>query len=259
MWLLAVVLQGGGFLLHATALGIGQLIVVQPLLVCVVLVALPLNHILAREPITRRELGWAALLVAGLAGFLVTATTTAPTGPEVADPGPALVASAVGLVAVAGCFLAAWHWRARAGLVAGALGAAAGILFAGQAALLKASVGLLGGGLLAFVGSWQPYLLILVGLSGIACSQVAFRAGPLASSLPVVNTVNPLLGVVIGAMVYDESLRHSLPAVLAQVVCLGALALATVMLTRIEHTGPAESADGQAEQRGSHPEQAGAQ
>lgn len=237
LWLLAVVLQGCGFLLHATALDLGQLVVVQPLLVCVVLFALPLNRVLRHEPVTGREVGWAALLVAGLAGFLLTATPTITLGPETADVVAAVVASVVGGVAVAALVFAASrsgcaaHWRARF------LGAAAGILFAAQAALLKSTVGLLGRGVGALLGNWQPYALIVVGLSGIACCQVAFRSAPLATSLPVVNTVNPLLGIVAGALVYHENVRYSGLPLLVESVCLGSLIAATLSLSRLEHAG----------------------
>jgi drug/metabolite transporter (DMT)-like permease len=237
LWLVAVLLQGCGFLLHATALGLGQLVVVQPLLVCVVLFALPLNRLLRREPITAREVGWAALLVAGLAGFLVTAAPDVMTGPETADTVPAVVAALAGVVVIGGLVLVASraacaaHWRARL------LGAAAGILFAAQAALLKSTVGLLGHGVGALVGNWQPYVLIVVGLSGIACCQVAFRAAPLATSLPVVNTVNPLLGIVAGAVIYHENVRYSGLPLVVESLCLGSLVAATLSLSRLEHAG----------------------
>jgi drug/metabolite transporter (DMT)-like permease len=237
LWLVAVLLQGCGFLLHATALGLGQLVVVQPLLVCVVLFALPLNRLLRREPITVREIGLAALLVAGLAGFLITAAPNVVIGPETADPIPAVVATVTGAVAVAAlvCLAArsacAAHWRARL------LGAAAGILFAAQAALLKSTVGLLGRGVGALVGNWQPYVLIVVGLGGILCCQVAFRAAPLATSLPVVNTVNPLLGIVAGAVIYHENVRYSGLPLVVESVCLGSLVAATLSLSRLEHAG----------------------
>ncbi|HEY4453403.1 MAG TPA: DMT family transporter [Pseudonocardiaceae bacterium] len=235
LWLLALVLQLSGFVLHATALDLGQLIVVQPLLVCVVLFALPLNRLLRNEPITVREVGWAALLVAGLAGFLVTAAPNVAVGPETADPVAALVAAVCGTVAV-GCLVfaagrarCAAHWRARL------LGAAAGILFAAQAALLKSTVGLLGDGIGALLGAWQPYVLILVGLGGIACSQVAYRSAPLATSLPVVNTVNPLLGIVAGAVVYHENVHYSGLPLIVEALCLGSLVAATLSLSRLEH------------------------
>jgi drug/metabolite transporter (DMT)-like permease len=237
LWLFAVLLQGCGFLLHATALGLGQLVVVQPLLVCVVLFALPLNRLLRHEPITGREVGWAALLVAGLAGFLVTASPNVVTGPETADTVPAVVAAVTGGVAVAGLVLAASRSRCPAQWRARFLGAAAGILFAAQAALLKSTVGLLGHGVGALVGAWQPYVLIVVGLSAILCCQVAFRAAPLATSLPVVNTVNPLLGIVAGALVYHENVRYSGLPLLVESVCLGSLVAATLSLSRLEHVG----------------------
>lgn len=237
LWLVALLLQGCGFLLHATALDLGQLVVVQPLLVCVVLFALPLNRLLRHEPITTREVGWAALLVAGLAGFLVTAAPNVVLGPETAATIPAVVAGAIGVAAVGGLVIVASrprcpaHWRARL------LGAAAGILFATQAALLKSTVGVLGHGIGGLLTSWQPYLLVLVGLSGIVCCQVAFRAAPLATSLPVVNTVNPLLGIVAGAVIYHENVHYSGLPLLVETVCLGSLVAATLSLSRLEHAG----------------------
>jgi hypothetical protein len=236
-WLFALVLQLGGFALHATALDLGQLIVVQPLLVCVVLFALPLNRLLRNEPVTVREVGWAALLVAGLAGFLVTAAPTVVVGSETADPVAAIIAAICGTVAVGSLVFAAdrarcaAHWRARL------LGAAAGILFAAQAALLKSTVGLLGDGIGALLTNWQPYVLVLVGLGGIACSQVAYRAAPLTTSLPVVNTVNPLLGIVAGALVYRENVHYSGLPLIVEALCLGSLIAATLSLSRFEHAG----------------------
>ena len=235
LWLIAFALQACGFLLHATALDLGQLVVVQPLLVCVVLFALPLNRLLHREPITGREVGWAALLVAGLAGFLVTASPDIVLGPEKAATVPAVVATLIGASAVGTAVVIAtrpWcsaHWRARL------LGGAAGILFAAQAALLKSTVGLFGKGIGVLLTGWQPYVLVVVGLGGIVCCQVAFRAAPLATSLPVVNTVNPLLGIVAGAVIYHENVHYSGVPLLVETVCLGSLVAATLSLSRLEH------------------------
>jgi hypothetical protein len=148
-----------------------------------------------------------------------------------------VVAGTIGTVAVGGLVTVAsrpWcaaEWRARL------FGAAAGILFAAQAALLKSTVGLLGHGIGGLLASWQPYALVVVGLSGIACCQVAFRAAPLATSLPVVNTVNPLLGIVAGAVIYHENVHYSGLPLLVESVCLGSLVAATLSLSRLEHAG----------------------
>jgi hypothetical protein len=167
----------------------------------------------------------------------VTAAPNVVLGPETAATVPAVLATVIGAVAVGALVTVAsrpWctaDWRARL------LGAAAGILFAAQAALLKSTVGLLSHGVVALLGHWQPYVLVLVGLSGITCSQVAFRAAPLATSLPVVNTVNPLLGIVAGALIYHENVHYSGLPLLVESVCLGSLVAATLSLTRLEHAG----------------------
>jgi uncharacterized membrane protein len=232
LWLLAVVLQGMGFLLHALALRFGQLTVVQPLLVCAVLFALPMNRVLRRERITVHEMAWAGLLVVGLAGFLVAESSpAAPAAPRV-DVTPAVWSTILGIGAVVACVVVS-HTRPRFG--AAALGTAAGILFAGQAALLKSSVGLAGGGVVPLLTHWQPYALLVVGTAGVVFTQLAFRAGPLSASLPLIATVNPVLGVLVGAGVYDETVRTSGPALVIEVAGLLLLTAATALLTRMEH------------------------
>ena len=231
-WLAAVALQGFGFLLHALALHFGQLTVVQPLLVCAVLFALPLNRLLRRERITPREVGWAAVLVVGLAGFLLAGTPARQPPAQPVDIGPAVVFGIAGLMAVGGCAVLA----RRAGVpnTAAVLGVAAGILFAAQAALLKSSVGAFGHGLGALVTAWQPYALLLVGSAAIVFSQLAFRSGPLSASLPLVATVNPVLGILIGVVVYDEGIRDSGPALAVEIAFLALLVIATLVLARLE-------------------------
>lgn len=231
-WLIAVVLQGLGFLLHALALRLGQLTVVQPLLVCAVLFALPLNRALRRERITLPEMTWAALLVAGLAGFLVAESPPLTAVTQPVDVAAAYEWSILGIVAVVGCVLVARHSPSRFG--AAALGIAAGIMFTAQAALLKASVMLLSSGFGTLVTSWQPYALLVVGTGGVVFTQLAFRAGPLSASLPLIATVNPVLGVLIGAGVYDETIRDTGPALGVEVLCLLLLTAATLFLTRLE-------------------------
>lgn len=234
-WLFAVVLQGVGFSLHALALRFGQLSVVQPLLVCAVLFALPLNRVLRRERITLRELAWAAVLVAGLAGFLLAGIPSRQSTQPV-DMGPAILTGATGLAVVITCALVARRAVGRAG--ATVLGVASGILFAGEAALLKSSVGLLGRGPLALLESWQPYALVVVGLGGVVFSQLAFRSGPLSASLPVVATVNPVLGVLVGAFVYDENVRDTGVALGVESASLVLLAIATLVLTTQQANAP---------------------
>ncbi len=237
-WLVAVTLQVAGFLLHALALRFGPLTVVQPLLVCSVLFALPLSRILRGEPITRREIGWAVVLVIGLAGFLTVGTppnagtTQSIDTAQSIDTGPAIISGALGVAAVIGCVLVARRSHNTSPAV---LGTASGIMFTAQAALLKSSVGLLTRGPLALAQNWQPYALLLAGLGGVVFSQLAFRSGPLSASLPLIVTVNPVLGVLVGVLVYDEALRDTGPAIALELLSLAVLVVATTVLTRGEH------------------------
>jgi hypothetical protein len=232
LWLTAVLMQATGFLLHAVALHAGQLAFVQPMLVCALLFALPFNRVLLGEPVTARELYWAGVLVVGLCGFLFLATPSfAPQVTANADPGPATAAGMIGLVAVVCCLIGAG--RQRGGRSAALLGAGAGIAFAGQAALLKACTAVFAHRPGDLLSSWQLYALVVVGVSAVVLNQLAFRAGPLSASLPVSTTVNPILGVLVGALVYDENLRHSTAAVIGELGCLALLTIAAMSLTRL--------------------------
>jgi drug/metabolite transporter (DMT)-like permease len=101
-----------GLGLHAFALHVGALAVVQPLLVLGVLFALPLQRRLNRERIRRVELLWALALVAGLGGFLIVATAGVAPTHEAADRGPAIVAGLLAVGAAPMCVLAARVARA---------------------------------------------------------------------------------------------------------------------------------------------------
>lgn len=233
-WLGALALQGLGFLLHALALRSAQLTLVQPLLVCAVLFALPLNRLFRQERITSREMSWALVLVVGLAGFLVISTPSAQSPAQPVDVGPAVGFGVTGVAAVTVC--ATLSRRADRSVSAALLGIAAGILYAGQAALLKVSVTIAGHGIGAVLTAWQPYALTVAGLTAILFTQMAYRRGPLSASLPLVATINPVLGIVIGSAVYDENIRDSAAALAAEIVFLALLSAATLVLTRSEYS-----------------------
>lgn len=249
-WLAALAVQGMGFLLHALALRSAQLTVVQPLLVCAVLFALPLNRLFRQERITSREISWALVLVVGLAGFLVIGTPSTPSPAQPVDIGPAIGFGVTGVAAVVVCTVISRRTDTERSLGAAILGIAAGILYAGQAALLKASVTIASHGIDALLTAWQPYALIVAGLTAILFTQMAFRRGPLSASLPLVATINPVLGIVIGSAVYDENIRDSASALAAEVVFLVLLTAATLMLTRSEYSAGRSPARGPSGEHG---------
>ncbi len=239
LWLAALVVDALGFGLHAVALHFGTLAVVQPLLVCSLLFALPINRWSHGERVTRRELVWAAAVVAGLAVFLLSSHVPGSSAsPSELDVTTVPVAGAIAALAIACCAVVAR--RSTAGHAAALLGAAAGIAFACVAALIKTCTALLTAGLGALLVSWQLYLLLAVGAGGLLLHQLAFQAGPLSASLPAITTVDPLVSVVLAVAVFDEPLRHGPLAIAGQVAGLALLTTAAVILTRLEHRGDAE-------------------
>src|SRR5580693_9064534 len=73
MWLFGMLCMGGTFVFTALALYFGQLATVQPILVTELIFTLALRALWLHDRIASRTWGAAALLCAGLIGFLVVA------------------------------------------------------------------------------------------------------------------------------------------------------------------------------------------
>ncbi len=227
-WVLGVLADGGGYVLQFVALSAGALVVVQPLMVLGILFALPLGAWASGQR-PRRTDNLAALVVcAGLAAFLLAASPAAGRSTiPLATWTVLLVAgcgAAAGLVAAGACL----GGPARAVLLA----AGAGVLYGLSAALTKTTGHLIAAdGIGAFV-HWPPYALAVVGLAGLLVGQSAFAAGRLELSLPTMSVVDPLVSVLIGALVLGETLASSAAAVAVQVIGLSASAIGVYLLAR---------------------------
>jgi len=207
LWLAGIGADLAGLTLQILALHLGQLAVVQPLLISGLLFALLLRRRQGR-PVTGQEVRWAVVLTGCLVGFLFLAGTQ-PSGEHPAGPDrlPALIAAVVGGVLALACVWLA-HQRKPAADAAALMGVAVGVVYAATAALLKALTDRALHGPVALLTSWQLYTVIVVGALGLLLSQLAFQAGPLTASLPAIATVDPLLSIVVGVMVYDEHLHR---------------------------------------------------
>ncbi len=228
LWLVGLACDVMGYVLQFIALGHGPIVVVQPLLVCGLLFALPLGAAWAGRKL--RRLDWiAALLVcAGLAVFLLVASPE----PGHDNVGPivwvALLGSSaavvLGLVASSRGRLA---WQ-RAVLLSGA----AGVIYGVTAALTKTSSHLLEGGIVPLLGHWQPYALLIAGVVGMVIGQSAFQAGSLDASLPTMSVVDPIVSIVIGALAFGESIAAGPGDVLVEVIALVGMSAGIVLLAR---------------------------
>jgi drug/metabolite transporter (DMT)-like permease len=220
-----------GYVFQALALANGSLLVVQPILVSALLFALPLSARLAHRRVTRGEWAWAVLLTAALAVFVVLGRT-APGDYEASVPLSALVA-VICTAAVMACVVVAIRtmgWR-RAVLLA----VAVGVLFGVVAVLTKQVMHLLThDGLRAMLTTPVPYLLILLGVVAVFLQQSAFHAGSLQTSVPTMLVLEPVIAVVLGAVVLGEHLDVSRVHAVAIVISTVAMAAATIALGRDE-------------------------
>jgi drug/metabolite transporter (DMT)-like permease len=229
-WLLGITIGAGAFILHATALKLGAIAVVQPIMITGVVLAVLVRAALDRSLPTRGELRSVLITALGLAAFLVVANPVPSAEPP--DRRAALLGTllCLGLAAVASAAGArARHPRTHALW----LGISAGVLFGLVAGLLKLIVGDIGdAGPVDLLISWPLWALIGVGVTGMAINQRAYQIAPLSMSMPVLNIVDVLVALGLGAWAFGEAPAHSPFALLIQAIALGCMAFGLHQIAR---------------------------
>ena len=229
-WMVGIVSDGLGFIAQAAALGIGRLAVVQPLLVISLVFALPLGVRFSSQRIHRREVVAAVLVVVGLAAFL---TLARPAGGR--SEAPLRDWLFVGLGCTAVC--APLALLGRHGLAprrAAWLGTSAGILFALTAALTKAVVDDLQVGLIHVITSWELYALAGIGYVSMTLNQLALNTGALAATLGTSTAADPVVSVLLGLVLFRESLHVSGLGAVTTVLALVLVLVGVAVLARAQ-------------------------
>ncbi len=222
-WLAGTALAGLSFAIQGLALAFGPLTLVQPLAATDVLFALPIIAIIHRYHLTRGDWIGAAAVAGGIALFLaVSPPTSGLRAPGLAAWAPVIVAAGA-FAAIAA--LAALRAHGTAQVIWLAAGAA--ITFGVLDALTKSTVDLLADQGTAALLRWEPYGLLAAGITAALLSQSAFQAGALSVSLPVIDTLEPVSAVAIGAWVFGERLAAS-PGQLAMQLAGAAVAVAGI-------------------------------
>lgn len=223
-WLAGAVLDVSSYIIQGVALAFGPLVLVMPLASTDLVFALPLLAWRHGRRLTRSEAAGAVCTAGGMAAFLVALPSTAGTAvPGLADWIPVLAA----VVAVSGGLLAVGI-RMAGSLRTGLYAAAAGLLLALLDALTKSAADLFRSDGWAALGHWEPYALIAVGGTGLLLIQSSYQAGSLAISLPVLDTVEPVGSVLLGAVVFHEPLATSWA--LAGQIAAGMLAITGIVI-----------------------------
>ncbi|MET0908596.1 MAG: DMT family transporter [Ilumatobacteraceae bacterium] len=223
MWLVGTIALLCGYVVQAIALDEGRLSIIQPLLVTTVVFALPLGYWLTDQHVGPREIVGAAVIMCGLALFTVLAD---PAGGN--ENAPNLEwAIAIASIAIASAALLYFGGRdgSDPGTRAAVYGSVAGMLFGLSAALTKPTLTFLSEGVGTMLSNWQPYVLAVAGILGFVLQQVSLGTGRLAPAVATVSTINPVVGILIGTILLDETWSrpawHVAVAAIGLVVALG--------------------------------------
>jgi drug/metabolite transporter (DMT)-like permease len=248
VWFGGILAVTVGFVLQASALGEGQLSVVEPILV----LELPLTLILASRVFGSNmgPLEWASTLAmtAGLAGLLYFLSPT-PGRSDTVHPYVWLIGIGVNLAVVVA--LVAWGRQGPAGRSgagdgsgqgsngtrssshqAAVYGVAAGASFGLTAALMKGMTTRFSNGFGALFTSWQIYAMVATGVLGIFLVQSALNAGRLIAAQPGLTLSDPIVSILWGVLAFHEKVRTDPLNLLLAALSTVLMAAAVVALAR---------------------------
>ncbi|MDQ0937944.1 DMT family transporter [Streptomyces turgidiscabies] len=226
-WLGGIGLMVAGMVLGAIALSQGEVSLVEPLLATNLLFALALSRRQTKQPLGRQ--GWAglALLAGGVTAFIGAGEPRG--GTAVTDPWRHWLI--IGIMLGLALLLTTYAKRSRLSAGPVLLALAAGLLYGVQDALTRVSGERFSeGGLPQLLTGWQPYAVLLLGVTGLILVQSAFETAPLRMSLPALTAAQPLAGIVCGVGFLGDRLRTDTGALAWEAAGLAAVVVGIILL-----------------------------
>lgn len=228
-WLLGIACMIGGQILSAWSIGHLSLSFVEPLLTMNLVFALLLAVPLSGASLKVWEIGGAFVLCLGVA-LLSAARSAQPIGLSFGSvshwPAAAVIAGVAFLAVQAG---RRRQYRARAMLT----GAGAGMVYGIQDALTRETLQIMqSGGVSALLTDWAPYALVGAGAIGIWLMQSAFSAGPLQFSLPPIAAGEPIIGILLGVIIFGDRIAITPGALAMQAGGIGAMLVGVIIVAR---------------------------
>ena len=229
-WLAGLITMVAGDLLAGWVIGHMVLSVAEPLLATNLLFALFLAWPLSGQAVHKSEVAGALILMAGVTALSLARDVRSPqvyVGSYAYWP---FAGAAVVFVA----FVIAELGRRRSGGQRAILtGTSAGLVFGIADALTRRTVQILDTGHFAvLLTSWLGYTLIAVSLIALWLMESAFNAGPLHISLPGITAAEPISGIVLGVVVFRDSVDISAGAIALEASGLVALLVGVIMVSR---------------------------
>jgi drug/metabolite transporter (DMT)-like permease len=227
MWLIGTVALFSGYLFQAAALDRGRLSVIQPLLVTTVVFALPLGYFLTKQHVGRREVIGAAVILVGLALFVVFGD---PAGGK-ENASNTQWALTIGLISGLSVLLLVFGSGGGLTMKAAVYGTVAGMLFGLSSALTKPTLDYLHQSVDTMLSHWECYALAVAGVLGFVLQQVSLGTGRLAPSVATVSVANPVVGILIGMLLLDETLSRPAWHIVLAVVGLSLALVGAVVIS----------------------------
>jgi hypothetical protein len=231
-WSGGLLVLGFGAGLHATALLLAPVAVVQPIGVLAVPISVVLAARAARVPLNRAVVLGAASSTVGVAGFVALTASSA-----VAQPLAPFTELRAGLLVAAGVLvLGGLAVRARGRSRCLAFASGAGVSFGFVSVLLRAASQRLRAGDVS--GLVDP-LIIATALAIVAgllvggwFVQLAYQSGPAALVVGTLTVVDPLVAVGLGVGLLGEGARTTPWTGVAELVCAAAAVVGVLVLAR---------------------------
>lgn len=228
-WLGGIASMIGGQVLSAWSIGHLSLSFVEPLLTMNLVFALLLAVPLSKASLKVWEIAGALLLCLGVA-LLSASRTAQPIGLSFGSVTHWPAAAAIAVVAYV-CAHAGRQRRDRARAML--TGIAAGLVYGIQDALTRQTLQILQyGGLHGMLTTWAPYALVGAGAIGIWLMQSAFSSGPLQYSLPAISAGEPLIGILLGVIIFGDRIQVTPGALAMQAGGIAAMIAGVVLVAR---------------------------
>ncbi|MGH3437854.1 MAG: DMT family transporter [Sciscionella sp.] len=226
-WIFGILAMLSGFLLHAVAITLSRIALVQPLLIA----ELPFTMVLASWTFRLRIPGrdWLAIAMASV-GLALFVGCLAPAGGNPARVPAATWALGLGVTSAAVLLMVLLGYRGKREHRAALLGVATGAAFGLNSSLI-AGVGATvsqGGNLFT---TWQTYGVVVVGPAAFFLLQNALQAGNLVASQPGLTLTNPLVSVAFGLAVFGEQ-GHGGPWLVGTIAGAALIGAGTIILAQ---------------------------
>jgi drug/metabolite transporter (DMT)-like permease len=205
-WLAGIGIMAAGEILSAWTIGNLDLSVAEPLLATSLIFALIVAVPLAGQRLRRSEILGALLLSSGVAALSLSRSVGAG-GERFGSAAYWPAAAIIGFIAL--CLVRA-GWRRDGQTRATLTGVASGLIFGISDALTRSTLQIVAHhGVLAVLVTWPAYCLAAASLLALWLMESAFNAAPLHASLPGITAAEPVVGILLGVLVFGDVIRVS--------------------------------------------------